>query len=68
MVKPYCEDLGQRVVAAVEGGLSRRRAAGLLKLGVSTVVHWVRRFRETGSVAAKPMGGDYRSRLPAERE
>jgi transposase len=28
---------------------------------------WVRRFRETGSVAAKPMGGDYRSRLTTER-
>ncbi len=35
----------------------------MFKLGIGTVVHWVRRFRETGSVAAKPMGGDYRSRL-----
>ncbi|MGH8732266.1 MAG: IS630 family transposase [Burkholderiales bacterium] len=57
----------ERVVAAVEGGLSRRQAAALFNLGISTVVHWVRRFRETGSVAAKPMGGDYRSRLTGER-
>jgi transposase len=67
MAKPYSEDLRERVVAAVEGGLSRRRAAALFDLGISTVVHWVRRLRETGSVAAKPMGGDYRSRLTAER-
>jgi transposase len=39
----------------------------LFDLGISTVVHWVRRFRETGSVAAKPMGGDHRSLLTRER-
>jgi transposase len=68
MAKPYSEDLRERVVAAVEGGLSRRQAAGVFNLGISTVVHWVRRFRETGSVAAKPMGGDHRSRLSGERD
>jgi putative transposase len=68
MAKPYSEDLRKRVVAAVEGGLSRRQAAVQFKVGISTVVHWVRRFRETGSVAAKPMGGDRRSRLTGERE
>ena len=29
MSKPYSEDLRERVVAAVEGGLSRRQAAGV---------------------------------------
>ena len=67
MAKPYSEDLRRRVVAAVEGGQSRRQAASLFAVGISTVIHWVRRFRETGSVAAKPMGGDRRSRLTAER-
>jgi transposase len=67
MAKPYSDDLRKRVVAAVEGGLSRRQAASLFDLGISTVVHWVRRFRETGSVAAKPMGGDHRSRLTTQR-
>jgi transposase len=28
----------------------------------------VRRLRETGSIAAKPMGGDHRSRLTGERD
>jgi putative transposase len=68
MAKPYSEDLRKRVVAAVEGGVSRRQAAALFQLGISTVVHWVRRFRETGNVTAKPMGGDRRSRLTGERD
>jgi transposase len=68
MAKPYSEDLRKRVVAAVDGGLSRHQAAALFDVGVSTVVHWVRRWRETGSVAAKPMGGDHRSVLTGERD
>ena len=67
MAKPYSQDLRQRIVAAVEGGVSRRQAAALFDVGISTVIHWVRRFRETGSVAAKPMGGDRRSLLTGER-
>jgi len=67
MAKPYSEDLRERVVGAVEGGLSRRQAAAAFDVGISTVINWVRRFRETGSVAAKPMGGDHRSRLMRER-
>jgi len=63
MVRPYSEDLRERVIAAVDGGMSRRRAAS----ANSTVVNWVRRLRETGSVCAKPMGGDHRSRLTGER-
>ena len=58
MAKPYSIDLRERVVAAVEtGGMSRRRAASHFGVGVSTAIHWVRRFRETGSVAPGQMGG-----------
>ena len=67
MSKPYSEDLRERVVAAVEGGLSRRQAAEVFDVGVSSVIRWVQRFRSTGSVAAKPMGGDHRSLLTGER-
>ena len=67
MAKPYSKDLRDRVVAAVEGGQSRRQTASLFGVGISTVIRWVRRLRETGSVAAKPMGGDHRSRLTGER-
>jgi transposase len=67
MSRPYSQDLRERVVAAVEGGLSRRQVAEVFDVGVSSVVRWVQRLRTTGSVAAKPMGGDHRSRLTGER-
>jgi transposase len=58
MPKPYSMDLRERVVSAVEtGGFSRREAASRFGVGVSTAIGWVRRFRETGSVAPRRMGG-----------
>lgn len=58
MGKPYSMDLRERVVAAVErDGLSRNEAADRFGVAVSTAVHWVRRFRETGSVAPGQIGG-----------
>jgi transposase-like protein len=51
MGRAYSRDLRGRVVTAVlEGGLSRRKAASQFAVGISTVINWVRRFRETGSV------------------
>jgi len=51
MAKPYSTDLRERVVAAVEkAGMSRRQAALHFDVGISTVISWARRFRETGSV------------------
>jgi transposase len=67
MARPYSRDLRERVVRAVEGGLSRRRAAAVFELAVSTVVGWVRVWRASGSLTAKPMGGDHNSRLKGER-
>ena len=58
MGKPYSIDLRERVVAAVEtGGLSRNRAAARFDVAISTVINWVRLFRETGSVAPGQTGG-----------
>lgn len=58
MARPLSSDLRERVVLAVEeGGLSRRQAAAHFKVGVSTVISWVARFRETGSVEPGQMGG-----------
>ena len=58
MAKPYSMDLRERVVRAVEqDGLSRNEAAARFGVAVSTAVNWVRRFRETGSVAPGQMGG-----------
>ena len=58
MGRAYSLDLRERAVAAVErGGMSRHRAAAQFGVGVSTVINWVRRLRETGSVAPGQMGG-----------
>ena len=58
MGKPYSMDLRERVVGAVEqDGLSRRQAAERFGVAVSTAINWVRRSRETGSVAPGQMGG-----------
>ena len=57
MPKTYSGDLRERVVGAVATGASRREAAELFDIAASTAVKWLRRLRETGSVAAKPRGG-----------
>ncbi len=69
MAKPYSFDLRERVVAAVEkGGMSRRQAAAHFAVGISTVINWVRRFRETGSVAPGQMGGHKPKAIRDEHE
>src|SRR5438132_827364 len=58
MGRPYSREIRERVVAAVEeDGVSRRKAAAHFAVGISTVINWVRRFRETGSVLPGKMGG-----------
>jgi len=53
-------DIRRRVVAAVEGGSSRRQAALRFGVGVSSAIRWVAQSRATGDVAAKPRGGPRR--------
>ena len=67
MARPYSRDLRERVVRAVESGLSRRKAAAVFGVGIATVIDWVAVWRESGRVSAKPMGGDHSSRLKEER-
>jgi len=51
-------DLRERVVAAVEReGLSRHEAAARFGVAPSSAIKWVRRLRETGSVAPGQIGG-----------
>ena len=58
MARPYSVDLRERAVAAVvKLGMSRRAAAAQFGVGVRTMVTWVQRFRQTGSVAPGKMGG-----------
>lgn len=67
MARPYSRDLRERVVRAVESGLSRRKAAAAFEVGIATVIAWVRVWRDSGRLQAKPMGGNRNSRLTEER-
>jgi transposase len=62
MPAAYSYDLRERVVDAVERGSSRRRAAVVFKVSAATVVRWTKRLAETGSFAAAPTGGDFKSK------
>ena len=57
MARAYSLDLRDRVVGAVWRGLSCRAVAALFNVSAATVVKWAQRARETGSPAAKAMGG-----------
>jgi transposase len=57
MGKPYSVDLRKRVVAAIEGGISRNQAAKQFGVAISTAIGWMQRVEQTGSVAPGQMGG-----------
>ena len=61
MGKPLSTDLRSRLVTAVSGGLSRRAAAERFGVSAASAVRWVRAMDTTGTVEAKPQGGDTRS-------
>jgi transposase len=61
MGKPLSIDLRSRLIAAVAGGLSRRSAAERFGVSAATAVRWVHAINTTGTVQAKPQGGDTRS-------
>ncbi len=56
MPAAYSLDLRERVIGAVESGASRRRAATVFKVSVSSVIRWAKRVDETGSYAPLPTG------------
>jgi transposase len=62
MPAAYSYDLRERVVDTVEAGASRRRAADVFRVSVSTAIRWSKRLAETGTCAALPSGGDHKSK------
>ena len=68
MPKAYSDDLRERVAYATQEGATVRETAAVFAVSESSVVKWSQRFRATGSAAAKPMGGDQRSKLTAHRQ
>jgi transposase len=68
MARPYSVDLRERVVRAVEGGASRRAAAGRFEVSVSFVIKLMQRWRRRGTVQPDRVGGAKRSALAAHGE
>ena len=67
MGQPLSMDLRERLLAAVDDGMSCRGAAARFGVAPSTAIRWQAQWRETGSLAPKPQGGDMRSRAIEER-
>jgi transposase len=65
MPKALSNDLRERVAQATAGGLTCRQAAKIFNVSVASAVKWSQRLRDTGSAAAKPVGGARRDALAA---
>lgn len=61
MARTLSQDLRDRVIAAADGGIPQR-CRRPVRGGVYTAVRWLRAWRPDGMVAARPKGGDLRSR------
>ncbi len=69
MTKSLSKDIRERVVSAVECGMTRRSAAKRFGIAPSTAIKWVDRWRRTGDIGPRPRGGDHRShRIEAHAE
>ena len=58
MPQPLSFDLRSRVLAAVDAGLSCRRAAGRCGVSASSAIRWAALRRVGGDARPKPQGGD----------
>src|SRR6476659_4532850 len=56
-MRPYSEDLRERVMAAIDRGERREEVAARFSVSAPTITRWVRRGRETGGLAPTPVPG-----------
>lgn len=56
-LKQYSVDLRERLLGAIDAGLSQAEASCLFGVGTSTITRWRQQRRETGSLAPKPRSG-----------
>ena len=64
MARTLSQDLRDRVVAAIDGGVSCRAAAAHFDVSISSAIRWGRLALEHGRAVAKPRGGDRHSGKP----
>ena len=55
-------DLRERVIAAIDEGMSCQAAAVAFRGSAATAIRWHKRHHETGKFAPQASGGDIRSR------
>jgi transposase len=67
-MKPYSEDLRERVVRAVAIGTPRDEVAATFAVSVPTIERWLRLKRETGRLAPKPVPGPPAVKMQAVME
>lgn len=68
MGKPYSLDLRERVVLALEEGMSTRQAAARFSVGIATVGTWGRLKRSKGNVQPAKQGKPKGSVLDAHED
>jgi transposase len=56
-MKQYSVDLRERLLGAIDAGLSPAEAARLFRVGPATITRWRRRQREQGQRAPSPRPG-----------
>lgn len=61
MAQTLSQDLRERVIAAVDGGMSRNAAAERFGIAVLTAVRWVHDWQADGRPTPRRKGGDLRS-------
>ena len=64
MAKPYSQDLRDRVIGAVDSGISARAASRLFGISESTGIKWGARWLRTGSIGSHK-GVETRRRIEA---
>ena len=62
MAKSLSLDLRQRVIAAIDGGLSCRAAAERFGVSAASAIRWRDRQKKAGDFTPQKQGGDRRSR------
>ncbi len=53
MPSPYSYDLRQKVIKAIDGGMSKTQVSSIFKISRNTINTWLHRRRETGDIKAK---------------
>jgi len=67
MPRALSVDLRDRVARYVLAGHSRRQAAKVFDIGISSAIRYVAQYLATGSVTPSKPGGNRRSKLEAHR-